>query len=61
VRITASDIRAGFRPTLADKIASVESIEELTGFYNQMRLDGRLDEQATGLIATRKAELKKGK
>jgi len=61
VKITISDLRAGYRPTIADKIASVDCIDELTGFYNQMRIDGRLDEETRRLIATRKAQIQKEK
>lgn len=45
-------------PTLAEKIESIASEAELTGFEGQLKADGRLDDRAKSLIKMRQHELR---
>ena len=51
--------RSGWRPTLADKIASITDPQELDGMAAQMAKTGHDTSENKALIATRRAELAK--
>ncbi len=50
--------RRGFPVTLEDKLETVTSAEELDGFRDQMRRDGRLTADALAAIERRRLEIR---
>ncbi len=50
--------RRGFPVTLEDKLETVTSAEELDGFRDQMRRDGRLTTDALAAIERRRLEIR---
>jgi|GEM_PF-5016494 len=45
-------------PSISEKIEQIDDAEELTGFENQLRADGRLDDRMKSLIGMRRHELR---
>ena len=49
--------RAGWRPTLAEKIASITDPFELDGVADQLAREGKYTDDNRALVATRRAEI----